>query len=344
MNSAARPYIPDFEHVHQPSRMPSHRPTDGGDSLTFTSILFERSEDRSGDDAIAAPAFFGDLNCDQIVNAVTAGRDEYNLKPFFQTCLHRIGAIKYRQEVMQDLKEVSLYQQIGSFAQTMREIRAHLTRVQKLHYREQQQAWFLDAVEVYCEAITSLAKVLCSSEVNSRGFLGFRDYASSARFESLLSEAKRLRANLGALEYCVQVRGNSFTVRKHEGESDYSEEVLATFEKFKQGAVTDYTVKFKASDEMNHIEAKILEFVAKLHPEVFIALNDFCTTNGNFVDRTIAVFDREVQFYVAYLEHAAVLQRAGLQFCYPSICENIEEIQNYGGFDIGLHPVPKTPS
>lgn len=340
MNSAAKPFISDFNNVHQQSRMTNCWPTGGGDAWAFTSILFERSEDRISDDAIAAPAFFGDLNCDQIVNAIIASRDEYDLKPFFHDCLHRIGAIKYRHEVLRDLENAALYQHIDCFAKAMREIRAHLTRVQKLHYREQKQAWFLDAVELYCEAITSFAEGLCNSVTNSRGFLGFREYltsyAGSGRFDTLLSEAKKLKADLAAVEYCVQVKGSSFTVRKYDGEPDYSEEVLAIFEKFKQGAVTDYTVKFKAGDDMNHVEAMILEFVAKLHPEVFVALDNFCTSNGNFVDRIIAAFDREIQFYVAYLEYAAVLQRTGLQFCYPSICDYTQEIRSHGGFDIAL--------
>ena len=121
------------------------------------------------------------------------------------------------------------------------------------------------------------------------------------------------------VDYCVHIKGSAFTVRKYEGEADYSAEVEATFEKFKQGAVRDYRVKFSASDDMNHIEAKILEFVAKLHPEVFDALDQYCARHGNFIDRTVAVFDREVQFYIAYLEYAAVLRRAGLQFCYPRV-------------------------
>jgi DNA mismatch repair protein MutS len=55
-----------------------------------------------------------------------------------------------------------------------------------------------------------------------------------------------------------------------------------------------------APDAMNHIEAKILEFVAKLHPDPFSRLHSFCELNSGFIDEMIGVFDREIQFYVAY--------------------------------------------
>jgi DNA mismatch repair ATPase MutS len=141
---------------------------------------------------------------------------------------------------------------------------------------------------------------------------------------------------LAAVDYCVHIKGSGFTVRKYQGEEDYSAEVEATFEKFKQGAVRDYRVKFSASEDMNHIEAKILEFVAKLHPEVFAALDDFCAKNGDFIDRTVAVFDREVQFYIAYLEYIEVLRRAHLQFCYPRVSDKSKEVYSRDGFDIAL--------
>lgn len=308
--------------------------------MRFSSILFETPEDREAGDALEAPAFFVDLNCDQIVAAITAGRDEYNLKPFFHTCLHRIDAIEYRHEVMQDLEAVGLHERVSAFAQAMREIRDHLSRTRKSYYKEQQQAWFLDAVEIYCRAIKSFAADLAELELRSRGFLRFAGYlsryAQSARFNTLAAEAGKLKADLTAVDYCIHIQGNRFTVGKYRGETDYSAEVEATFEKFKQGAARDYRVKFIATDDMNHIEAKILEFVAKLHPETFGALDDFCARHADFVDRTVAVFDREVQFYMAYLRHIAPLKRAGLQFCYPRISDKSKEVYDHDGFDIAL--------
>ena len=307
---------------------------------TFYSILFESAADRIADEASEAPAFFVDLNCDQVVDAITAGKKEYNLKPFFHVCLRRIGAIKYRHEVMQDLENDSLFARVNSFAGQMRAMREHLVRVQKLHYKEQKQAWFLDAVENYCETINSFADDLSSADVKSRGFLGFRDYlttyAGSIRFTSLLSETKRLKAELATVEYRVLIKGTGFTVSKYELESDYSADVEETFEKFKQGAVRDYRVKFSTSDDMNHIEAKILEFVGKLHPEVFVALDEYCADNGNYLDETVAAFDREIQFYISYLDYAAVLKRTGLQFCYPRISDKSKEEYDHDGFDIAL--------
>jgi len=310
------------------------------DSPRFYSILFDNPVDRIGDDALQAPEFFADLNCDQIVDAIIAGRDDYNLKPFFHACLPRVDAIKYRHEVMQELEGAALYERVKLFAVKMREVREHLVQVQKMYYKEQKQAWFLDAIEIYCETIKSFADDLTNSDLRSRGFLRFSDYLSSyarsAHFSSLFSQVNKLKADLATVEYCVLIKSGGFTVRKYEGEIDYSVEVEQTFEKFKQGAAKDYRVKFSVSLDMNHVETKILEFVAKLYPEIFVALVEFCNRNANFMDRTVTVFDREVQFYIAYLEYAAALKRVGLHFCYPRLSDTSKEIYDYEEFDLAL--------
>jgi DNA mismatch repair protein MutS len=315
--------------------------TDGRDATpSFTSILFERPEDRGSNDAVVAPEFFADLNCHQIVNAVVAGRDEYNLKPFFYECLKRVDAIKYRQEVMQDLENSSFYDSVRGFSESMRSVREHLRHAEKAYYAEQKQARFLEAVSVYCETVSTFAGVLAAATLKSRGFLGFKNYMAhytdSHRFTTVRSQTAKLKGELSKIEYCVLTRGSSFTVRKYGGETDYSADVEGTFNRFKQGAARNYLVKFSTSDEMNHVEAKILEFVGKLYPETFAALGQYCAANGDFLDRTITVFDREIQFYAAYREYIAVLEQARVSFCYPRITTMNAEVYARDGFDIGL--------
>ncbi len=52
-------------------------------------------------------------------------------------------------------------------------------------------------------------------------------------------------------------------------EADYSADVLAIFEKFKQGAVKHYPVDFPGGPDMNHVEAHVLDLVARLYPDIF---------------------------------------------------------------------------
>lgn len=87
---------------------------------------------------------------------------------------------------------------------------------------------------------------------------------------------------------------------------------------------------------MSHVEAKILEFVAKLYPEPFAALDGFCAQHPTFLDPTLQAFEREIQFYVAYLDFIAGLKRDGLPFCYPEVSATDKAISVREGFDLAL--------
>jgi DNA mismatch repair protein MutS len=306
--------------------------------MTFESILFARADDRV--EAQGAPACFVDLNLDQVVEAATKGWADYNLKPFFHAPLNRIDAIRYRHEVFQDLESPTLFEHVRTFAQRMREVRQYLILTSNLHYQHHKEGWFLHAVSLYCDGIERFAGDLSTVPLKSRGFLAFRDYLTNyvagRRFISLTEETNTLEADLSEVRYCVLIRDNAFTVRHYQSEIDYSAEIEETFAKFQQGAVTDYRIKYRFSPDMNHIEAKVLEFVARLNPELFSRLDDYYARHADFIDETIAAFDREIHFYVAYLEHAAKLSRGGLRFCYPHVSSKSKEVYDYEGFDLAL--------
>ena len=309
-------------------------------TMTFFSILFQRGEDRSRAQTAQAPDFFHDLNLDQIVDAITASKEEYNLKSYFYTPLNDIDAITYRHEVWQDLEDPILLKHINSFARKMGSMRAELTQADKLYYKYQKQRWLLSAAGIYCDAIDSLAADVSLVDLKSRGLLAFRDYLmaylKSEGFTSLRAETEQLQADLSTIKYSVLIKNGGFKVRKYNSENDYSLEVEETFAKFKQGAVKNYRITFSEWAEMNHVEAKVLDYVALLYPEIFSSLDAYCQKNRNYLDETITVFDREIQFYIAYLEHLEIFKRTGFSFCYPRISERSKEVYDYEGFDLAL--------
>jgi DNA mismatch repair ATPase MutS len=87
---------------------------------------------------------------------------------------------------------------------------------------------------------------------------------------------------------------------------------------------------------MNPVEAQVLDLVARLYPDVFFHLDTFQQDHANYLDKTVARFDREIQFYVAYLEFVAIFRKAGLPFCIPRVSDTSKEICSYEGFDLAL--------
>lgn len=308
--------------------------------MPFQSILFERPGDFPGAEPRQTPPFFADLNLDQVTAALTAGRDDYDLTPYLLTPLHTTSAVEYRHEVLRDLDDEDVRAAIDGYAQDLAEMRKDLTLIGRLHYKYQRQRWFVDAVDVYCRATRSFAERINGLELRSRGLIGFREflsrYVGSDDFTGLADRTRELLARLAEIRYCIHIRGARVRVSKFEGEANYGADVERTFAKFKQGAVKNYRVGFPAAVHMDHVEAQVLERVAKLYPETFAELDEFCARHATYVDDTLGAFDRQVQFYLAYLDYIRPLKSAGLDFCYPRVSEESKRLRADNAFDIAL--------
>jgi DNA mismatch repair protein MutS len=308
--------------------------------VRFQSILFPDSTAADGAATGTRCDYAGDLNIDQIVDAVTRDKEEYDLKPFFYAPVSSVDAIEYRQQVMRDIRVGAVRSCIDSFAEAMRTMRRELAQAEKLHYPLQKERWLLHACQTYCSAVSRLRSALCELELTSRGLSAFRDflteYTRSEGFASLESETRAASQALADIQYSVLIKGNGFSVRRYGGEPDYSEEVARTFQRFRQGAVKDYLVKFRATAEMNHVEAKILDFVALLFPDAFSRLHEFAARHHDFIDATVRRFDREIQFYISYVDFIERLEQKGLAFCLPSVSASDKSVFAGDTFDLAL--------
>ena len=98
------------------------------------------------------------------------------------------------------------------------------------------------------------------------------------------------------------------------------------------GLVADIAMVTRLLDEVRYV----VNWPEMNHVEAFQALDEFCARYIRYVDERIRRFDREVQFYTAYLAFIAPMRAAGLEFCYPAVSVESKKIAVHGSFDLAL--------
>lgn len=327
--------------------------------MTFRSILFDGLGEAAAEAAIdgappARPDSFADLRLDQIVAEVAAGREALDLGPFFHEPLGSVAAIRFRHEVFRDLEQPAIGAAVRRFTASMAAMRQAELRIRRSGYALEAQRWTLSARERYCEAVTGLADALAGRVAapaettapgatipRSAGLTALADYldtqVQAGPLATLLAGTGQVVAALAGVGYRLQIAGTRIRVsRALEPEADYGAEVSATFERFRHGSLRTFAFQGPEGDAMNRLEAEIAARVARLFPDVFEDLATYCAAHADFVDPTIARFDREVQLYVAWLEHLGRLRSIGLGFCYPEVAVRPAAIEALDVFDLAL--------
>ena len=307
-------------------------------------MLFDDADAPQGLEKIAQPNYFGDLNLDQVVSAVIARKQPYELATFFHAPLTDLELIRFRQDVFMELERTEVREVMDEFAKHelvahhgYQRRAAHLADRDFGHYHRARM--FLNSAVSYCDTVEQLAAQLHAVGVTARGLVGLRDYLDSYRageeFRALRDEAHSLDSELDQVRYSFSLKDSRITVGPYDDrQPDYSARVHATFERFQQGAVTSYLPELNKWEAYSAIG--VLHLVAKVHPELFGRLDSFCRQHFDYLDRTVAAFDRELQFYLGYLEYIQALRDSGLSFSYPQVSDSEKTVQAVETFDLAL--------
>ncbi|MGY6258208.1 MutS-related protein [Paraburkholderia caledonica] len=161
-------------------------------------------------------------------------------------------------------------------------------------------------------------------------------YVSAQPFVALASETDQMCTKLSAIKYGMLFRGDKVTVRKYASEPDSTAGVLEKFARFREEDVEQTVSEQQNNFSLNHIEAGILELVGLLFPDVFGSLADYVGQHVRFIDQTIELFNREVDFYLAYLAYIAPLKKTVLRFCYPEVSASDKGTSVTQSFDLAL--------
>lgn len=309
---------------------------------SFTSILSPGPHPMDVD-KLTAPDCFADLHLDQVFAAVTTGHVDSasdGLEKFFYAPLHDVSAVSYRHDVFRDLDREETRRPIENFVAGMHTVRQRLHQAAHVYHRLQQHGWFVYAVETYCGAVAALHDELDGAGLTSAGLRGFAAhvdaYVGSRGFQALVDDTHSMQDELHNIRYAVHIEGLRVHVETFTGQTDYSADIAATFQRFATEAAKDYHVRFTNFADMNHVEEHILECVAKLYPETFARLEAFCARNAHFVDPVIARFEREIHFYRCYLAFIRRFTAAGLSFSYPAVTVEPGVVRADDAFDLAL--------
>lgn len=285
------------------------------------------------------PSCFHDLMLDQLAASLILGREEYDLGPYLYTPLVDPEAITYRQAVVTDLLRPGLREHLQEFADGMRRARKELGQAGGLRHLIQQRVRRLTAVGAYQRAVRKLATDLSSDRPASAALTGVADELRSLvegeAFSVAWDERAALETELGELRYAIHIEGPRVTVTVDPGEGDYSEEIEATFARFRQAPVAPRKFANTNYPEMNHVEASILDVVARLNTGFFERLKDHVDARIAEHHAVVDRFTREIQFYLAYLALIDPIKNAGLDFCLPHVTD-LKESRVRAGFDLVL--------
>ena len=286
--------------------------------------------------------YLEDLHLDEVIASITAPYEPYALDAFFRQPLVEPDAVAYRQEVFRDLERSEVLGTVRTFAKAMSLVRELLRRSARVDYRYEQERWFLDAAAAYAEAVGNLAGSLEQVQPRSRGLRAIGGFVAGLvdgpAFRALRGDIDQLRAQLSSVLYTIEVDGGRVVVARFAMEPDYGTEVARAFDRFQQGEGREFRFSISPSQDMNHVEAAILDRVALLYPAVFASLDTFRAVHEAFPDDTILRFDREIHFYLAYLDHIGRIRGGNLSYCYPQIAGGDDPIEARGVFDIALAP------
>jgi len=308
-------------------------------TIPSISVLFADGAAEEGKPPHDSPDYFKDLAIDQIIEAVTAGYDDYDLKPLFAIIPHEHAVIDERQAVFRDVADPVIDAGLRRFAASMRATRERTRFAENSHYPHQAAARLVEAIGHYGDGLAALVDDLTAPPMRSSWLSAFhralRGYIAGAGFVGMREEVAGLRAALGGVRYTVLIRDNNVTVRSFEEEPDYNAIIAELFEKFQQGSAKPHELEIDRSPMMNHVAGELLHGVAKLNPEVFARLEAFVTRYRHFIDPVIARFDREIHFYLAWTDFTARIAKSGIAFCYPVLADD-RTIHVEAGCDLAL--------
>lgn len=303
----------------------------------ISSILYRNGENYTAFDMDTVVA---DLHMDRIVDRILDVGKECAPRDFFFRKPAGPGDVPFRLSVIRELEDERVYGAVQRFLSRYNLFRLYLDYSIKLPQPKTKQKWLLDAACVYCDCLNRLYADLSEAPLASEGLRQFRDclglYRDAQSFRSLLHDSSDCRGRLDSVRFCIDIdlRENTVELSGDCGGGDYFETLARIFSAFGCEALGREIIALPGVN-MGPLELRMLGCLESLYPDAFASLEGFYRKHAAFGHELADLFEREAQFYMAYIDYMRLLQQSGIRFCYPEFTDTLQ-LEITGGHDLAL--------
>ena len=323
--------------------------------MGFESIL-DKKEPVKG---VTRPAFFLDLNIDQILERITKG--DRGILEYFEYFPLDAECEGYRHDVYADIKENALYDALLTFNTIYNEFRDIENKKKSTRIDLQRPVWHFWGMEIYTRAITELKCSLENAKLTSEGFKELKilleTYTGTQDFILMSEKAAKLKADLlnltvyanyenGRIQVTVEdsnenKSGAADSVKERVSEGNGDKQIsgenndedeyenIAEYEDFLEQICAvnekEFVNPFAVTDELTSFEQEIVKIVAKKNPDIFKVAEKLYKDIPEFEEKVFSRFADEIRFYLSYYEFEQKMIKAGFSFASPITSESKNE-------------------
>lgn len=322
--------------------------------MDFKSIL-DLKEPVKG---VTRPAFFLDLNADQILERITKGNrgilEYFEYFPLDEECAD------YRLDIYTDIRKAGLYEALLRFVTSYNEFRDIENKKKSTRIQIQKPVWHFCGMEIYTRCLLELKNALDGAELFSLGLNSLKEllnaYTGTPDFSASAQKSLKLKDSLDSLQLKADYANGRIQVsildpldaqeKKETGEAlvesqsdDEDNEDLEAYENFLSGISgtneKEFVNPFSSIDELTSFEQEIVKIAAKRKPEIFKEADRLYSDKPEFEEAVFSRLANELRFYLSFYEFETGMEKKGFVFSRP--CKSTDGRMNGEDlFDLAL--------
>ena len=279
------------------------------------------------------PSFFLDLNIDQIIDKISEDWVE-DIRELYYALPADQETEDYRRAIFAEIKKEGIFQVLMEFLELMRKRTACVERKEKVEDAAQKHVWYIQEAACYIEALEMLKNKLEEFSFQSEGMRGLIEFLSQGvsdpEYCAFKEEVLKLREELLGFRMLLTYEKDRFAVSEGTGKGTYSDFLSGCFPKH----IKTFKSPFLSSPDISDLEQAAIRVFKKGHKDFFDRAERFYKKHNKYAKEEVLLFQKEMAYYVAYLQFMLKMQENGFEFCTPAVSG--DRLSATGLYDLAL--------